>query len=423
MTSVKKYAESKKVFIMGDLPFLVSRDSADVWSDRKYFKLNHSSGAPPDMYFAGGQRWGMPPYNREELEKDGFTYITNKLKYAENFYDLFRIDHFVGFFRLWTIDINESVETGGLNGKYDPAQENLWEETGRNLVEAIIKNTTMLPCAEDLGTVPECSGRVLWDYGIPGIDVQRWMKTRDGSFNFLEPQDYRWLAAATVSTHDSSTIPDWWHNEAGTIDGKLFERLMREKGFTDIRINEIKENLFDADASRYDRLYWKEEIDSNGKMLNALGIPQESAWNITVLYNESYGEKKKYMEYIGKFNPLRSAHLDDINESRTFSGNDNLKVADTANNCISTVTPEVMESVLGKINSSSSIFSIQLLQEWLSMDDKFLRAVQEKSYRINFPGIVSESNWATVLPYTLERIIDFEINSEILNLNREAIRV
>jgi hypothetical protein len=57
------------------------------------------------------------------------------------------------------------------------------------------------------------------------------------------------------------------------------------------------------------------------------------------------------------------------------------------------------------------------------MDDKFLRAVQEKSYRINFPGIVSESNWATVLPYTLERIIDFEINSEILNLNREAIRV
>ncbi|MCP6755907.1 4-alpha-glucanotransferase, partial [Klebsiella pneumoniae] len=63
LKQVKEYAASKNIYIMGDLPFLVSRDSADVWSHQDYFRLELSSGAPPDMYFALGQKWGMPPYN------------------------------------------------------------------------------------------------------------------------------------------------------------------------------------------------------------------------------------------------------------------------------------------------------------------------------------------------------------------------
>lgn len=63
LSDVSAYAKKKGVVIMGDLPFLVSRNSADVWAYKNYFKLHLSSGAPPDMYFAKGQKWGMPPYD------------------------------------------------------------------------------------------------------------------------------------------------------------------------------------------------------------------------------------------------------------------------------------------------------------------------------------------------------------------------
>ena len=97
---VKDYAQKKGLLLIGDLPFLVARDSSDVWANQKYFKLHLCSGAPPDMYFAMGQRWGMPPYNWDEIEKDKYIYIIERLKYAENFYDMYRIDHFVGLFRV-----------------------------------------------------------------------------------------------------------------------------------------------------------------------------------------------------------------------------------------------------------------------------------------------------------------------------------
>ena len=82
---MKEYAAKSGVLLMGDMPFLVSRDSADVWAHQEYFRLDLSSGAPPDLYFAQGQRWGMPPYDWKNIEADGFRYLTQNLSQA---YDL-----------------------------------------------------------------------------------------------------------------------------------------------------------------------------------------------------------------------------------------------------------------------------------------------------------------------------------------------
>jgi len=158
---------------MGDLPFLVSRDSADVWANKNYFKLHLTSGAPPDMYFAMGQKWGMPPYRWEEIEKDKYIYIKEKLKFAANFYNMFRIDHFVGLFRVWTIENNTPEEQASLIGNFDPKNKPLWKKSGEKIIDVMIQNPEMLPCAEDLGTVPDCSNKTLEEYGIPGMDVQR----------------------------------------------------------------------------------------------------------------------------------------------------------------------------------------------------------------------------------------------------------
>lgn len=390
---IKRHAKQKGVLLLGDLPFLVARDSADVWANRNYFKLHLSSGAPPDMYFAMGQKWGMPPYNWEEIEKDLYIYITEKLKFAENFYDMFRIDHFVGLFRVWTVDINASEEQAGLNGNFDPHDEQIWEKHGKKIIDVIIENSTMLPCAEDLGTVPLCSYKTLEEYGIPGMDVQRWVKEKNDCYKFIYPGNYRVNSVSTVSTHDSSTLIDWWYNEAGTVDEKLFKRLCLEKGIERARYLEIHKVLFDNENTNDGRLRWNKEIENIHIFLDILNMNIEQAYEFIELYLDSYSEKKKFWKFIGM-----------------------------RNKPVNKITTDFIKKALLKINQTSSIFSIQLLQEWLSLDESFLRKNKETCYWINFPGIVDDKNRTTVLPFSLEELLELNINNVIRVMNQTCNR-
>ena len=237
---VKEYAKVKKVFLMGDLPLLVSRDSADVWAHSEYFKLEFAAGAPPDMYCSKGQRWGMPTYNWQRIAADDYCYLKEKLKYAQNFYDILRIDHVVGLFRIWSIPCQEPLENKGLHGFFDPQDEREWEGQARNILSIILNNTNMLVCAEDLGIIPKACPKTLEELGIPGNDVQRWMKDWNVSQDFLRPDEYRRLSIAMLSTHDTSNWPSWYESEAGAIDKeKLWRHLgikgpMREKSDREI---------------------------------------------------------------------------------------------------------------------------------------------------------------------------------------------
>lgn len=220
LSAAHEYAAKKGVRIIGDIPFLVSRDSADVWSNRPYFKLGLSSGAPPDLYFAGGQEWGMPPCDWEEVRKHDYDYIARKLKYAENFYDLYRIDHFVGVFRVWTFRRDAPDAERAKTGAFDPPDESVWEEHGRRIIEAMLGATRMRPCAEDLGCVPKFSEKVLDDYGIPGMDVQRWMRHWETTQEYKGPDEYRENGMAVISTHDTAPLAQWWKWEAGDEDDR-----------------------------------------------------------------------------------------------------------------------------------------------------------------------------------------------------------
>ena len=213
----------KKVRLLGDLPFLVSRDSADVWAHPEYFKLHLSSGAPPDLYFADGQEWGMPPYHWAALAAGSFDYVKEKLRYASNFYDLYRLDHFVGLLRVWTFPREEAPDRKQ-RAAFDPADPELWEKQARSVLEVMLKATTMLPCAEDLGTVPDVARAILQEYAIPGMDVQRWMRDWKGTGDFLPVPEYRRNSIVTLSTHDMTSFSGWWYTEATAEDKQLFRR-------------------------------------------------------------------------------------------------------------------------------------------------------------------------------------------------------
>lgn len=381
LTAIKKYASEKKVLIMGDIPFLVSRDSADVWAHQDYFKLDYEAGAPPDMFFSKGQRWGMPPYEWNNIARDGFIYIKQRLKYAETFYEMFRIDHFVGLLRVWVIKKGSPKLKGAKEGRYDPEMEYIWGEHGRKLLSVMLEDTTMLPCAEDLGTVPPVSYAILWKAGVPGVEVQRWSKNWNNGFDFLKPGDYRINSVATVSTHDSSTLPVWWKYEAGTIENTMFKKFCRSKK---LPVGKLKYKLFDKEHPGKDKLYWKPEIDSVEKLLNKLKLPRDEAHEMINLYSSSFGERESFWKYIGFQGKMRS----DPDE-------------------------EFIVRALEAIGRTASIFSIQLLNEWLYLDGKILKKHSSPNERINFPGIISSHNWNLEIPLSLDKLLKHPVNVKI----------
>lgn len=398
MKAVKVYAVKNDVLLMGDLPFLTSRDSADVWAHQKYFKLNLSAGAPPDMYFAFGQKWGMPPYNWNEIEKDNYVYIKEKLKYAENFYDMYRIDHFVGLFRIWTTKTSllsfqnkKGSENQAPAGKFDPEQEDKWENHGKKIINVMLHSSSMLPCGEDLGTVPECSNKTLREYGIPGIDFQRFNKNK--KYEFIPHEKYRINSSSVISTHDSSFFPLWWKHEAGTIDKKLFLYLCSLNNIKGNELTKALKLLFDKTKSRHGRLFWNKSI-SESYLLKILKLSKDQAKGILKLYNETFGEKEKFLKLIyGKYKPDEKP------------------------------SPPFQHKCLKAISTSSSIFSVQLLHEYLYLDKKMFGRMNKWSYRINQPGSENYKNWSIIIPCSLEELLRKKsLNSKIMNFNKKADR-
>jgi len=379
---VKEYAESKKVLLKGDLPLLVSRDSADVWQHQEFFKLDFAAGAPVDMYCAEGQRWGMPTYNWDKVAVDGYRYLKGKLKYAQEFYDILRIDHVVGLFRIWSIPYNEPLQNQGLHGFFDPQDENKWEKQGRTILSVMLNNTRMLLCAEDLGIIPKICPKVLKEFGIPGNDVQRWMKDWKVKHDFLKPQDYRALSVAMLSTHDTTNWAAWWENEAGTIDEGLFKRKCSERK---IDYASVKGNLFDLSRSKHGRLRWLNSVASSDVLATILGKRREEIADFIDMYENTYQEKEKLWRFLKISGPMQ----------------------ESANR-------QAISAILKTTLESRAIFCIHLILDWLYLADIFKG--EPYDYRINTPGTISENNWSLVIPISLEKLLKHKITKEIKNM-------
>lgn len=206
MQQIKQHADNLGIFIKGDIPILVDRESADLWLNPTLFKPELSAGAPPDAYSEIGQNWQFPLYNWDEMEKQNYQWWKERLGVAANFYHIYRIDHIVGFFRIWAIpDGHLATE-----GHFIPENPQNALEQGDKLMRMMLAASSMLPIGEDLGTIPPEVRIKLQELGICGTKVMRWERNWNGDKRFIPPQDYQPLSITTVSTHDSSTLQEWW---------------------------------------------------------------------------------------------------------------------------------------------------------------------------------------------------------------------
>ena len=117
LSEAHNYANSIGVALKGDIPIGVAPNGVDVWCEREQFNLEVSAGAPPDMFAADGQNWGFPTYNWDVMSQDGYAWWRRRLQYMSRFFDAYRIDHVLGFFRIWEIP---HTAMSGLSGCFSP---------------------------------------------------------------------------------------------------------------------------------------------------------------------------------------------------------------------------------------------------------------------------------------------------------------
>ncbi|MDR2444823.1 MAG: 4-alpha-glucanotransferase [Spirochaetaceae bacterium] len=118
------------IILKGDLPILMNLDSCDVWAHPEYFHQNFSAGAPPDMYSPDGQNWGFPIYNWTAQSKDDYTWWKARIKAAEKYYKAFRIDHVLGFFRIWATSRHYESAAMGRFVPFAPIKKSELRELG-----------------------------------------------------------------------------------------------------------------------------------------------------------------------------------------------------------------------------------------------------------------------------------------------------
>ncbi|MFT3772134.1 MAG: 4-alpha-glucanotransferase [Minicystis sp.] len=204
------------VEIMGDLPFMVGRDSADVWANQGEFRDDAGVGAPPDAFNEEGQDWGLPPYDWRVMRANDFAWLRRRCRYTASLYDRFRIDHLIGFYRTY-MRLNEKRldERGKLRpGFFDPGEEEAQLDHGERVLSAMLEASReggAQLIAEDLGVIPPWVRRSLAKLGVPGYKVLIWEKDqKDGKDVFRDPAAYPPVSLACFGTHDTSAVAVWW---------------------------------------------------------------------------------------------------------------------------------------------------------------------------------------------------------------------
>ena len=273
LRKVKNIFETANIFLKGDMPILTAKNSADVWAKKNLFLLDLQAGAPPDQFSDIGQNWAFPIFNWEEMKKENYAWWKDRLKYLENFFHIYRIDHVLGMYRIWAIpEKAESAKQGyffpqigtsraeflevnlkpedfvnrkiiyefekdkfifywdfykyegyytldeeikkrlyPLSHKHLKEDEKFWKKAGEEILSLFLNSSNMLPCAEDLGAVPAFVRDSIIENKVIGLDIIRWTRSLDDG-TFIKAKDYRKNAVSSFSVHDTSLALEWWED-------------------------------------------------------------------------------------------------------------------------------------------------------------------------------------------------------------------
>jgi isoamylase len=195
----RREASEIGVELMGDLPFTVSMNSADVWANRAIFRTDLRVGTPPDESSATGQDWGLPVYDWVAMERSDYSWMRARATRAGELFSLYRVDHAIGFYR--TFFRSSDGHTSG----FSPPEEGAQVRLGERVLRLMQRFGEVV--AEDLGAVPPFLRPSLDRAGVPGYRVLRWEK--DGE-RYGDPASWPVVSVATNATHDTEGSAEWY---------------------------------------------------------------------------------------------------------------------------------------------------------------------------------------------------------------------
>ena len=249
MQEAHEHAKAKGVILKGDIPIGVNRNGCDVWMEPKYFNLNGQAGAPPDDFSANGQNWGFPTYNWFEMLKDGCQWWNRRFKNMARYFDAYRIDHVLGFFRIWEIPVS-SVH--GLLGQFAPALAMSREEI----------ESYGLHFQDDRFTRP-----FITDWVLDRVFHERAGEVKEKYLDRLDDERYQMKPEVDTQRKvealfaDATDEKELWLRDGlyALISDVLFVRDHTNPGVFHPRISAqldfIYESLYDNDKAAFNRLY------------------------------------------------------------------------------------------------------------------------------------------------------------------------
>lgn len=221
LADVRAFAGETGVLILGDIPFGVNYDSADVWANQRKYILDAEIGAPGDALAEAGQKWGLPAYNWPDIMANNFNLWRGKIRRSCELYDAFRLDHLVGFFRTWIF------EDGNAKGHYDLKDEAQQKNRGEKFLDAVVESAGgKLPIGEDLGMIPDYLRAFMKEIHLPGYKVLRWEKDNEV---YREPAKYPIASLAATSTHDTTMLKEWWETMPDWQRANVWEMISAQK--------------------------------------------------------------------------------------------------------------------------------------------------------------------------------------------------
>lgn len=446
LVAATKYAREHGVVLKGDIPIGISRNSVEAWTEPYYFNLNGQAGAPPDDFSVNGQNWGFPTYNWDVMEKDGYRWWMKRFQKMSEYFDAYRIDHILGFFRIWEIPMHA---VHGLLGQFIPSipmsreeiesyglpfrEEYLIPYIHESFLGQVfgphtdyVKQTFLLP-AETPGVYhmkPEFTTQREVESFFAGKNDENSLWIRDGLYTLIS---------------DVLFVPDTKEKD------KYHPRIGIQRDFIFRSLNEQEQNAFNR---LYDQYYyhrhnefWRQQamkklpqLTQSTRMLvcgEDLGmIPDcvSSVMNdLRILSLEIQRMPKNPMHEFGYLNeyPYRSVCTISTHDMSTLRGwweEDYLQTQRYYNTMLghygtapTVATPDLCEEVVRNHLKSNSILCILSLQDWLSIDGKWRNPnVQEE--RINVPSN-PRNYWRYRMHLTLEQLMKAEeLNDKIREL-------
>jgi len=468
------YVKQKKILLKGDMPILMNEDSCDAWAFPQYFNQDLRAGSPSDGENPTGQNWGFPTYNWKNLKTDDYCWWKDRLKSASKYYDAYRLDHILGFYRIWAIP---SSDVNALNGHTEPyafiKKDELYELAfDDDRIRWLSQPHIPTGAIEDITWNHDVAHKILAIFCKRIGEEELWLfdPAIKGS-KVIADADLTELCNEENIPRIKETLINYWSNRTLIeIAKNKYVPMWTYSHSTSWQTLSIQEKsslgeLFTAINNKNEKL-WKKQADEIFKALTGsvkmipcgedLGINIQCVPEVmnkydilglrVIRWSRQWDEPNQPYIPFSDYTPL-SVTTSSVHDSSTIRQwwNDEkdsvaafikanleyfgIKIENTEDSIIelgvNTIssgefTPAIAEAIMKAGASSASRWNISPLQDYLYMNkDYWLENAAEE--RINVPGTVTNFNWTYRLPVSLEDLSsDKELIEKIKKISRRS---